>query len=466
VFNISVGLIGDRSTKTGTLASREIAIGRDPSNDLVLDSGSVSRTHCRLVAIEGAAIVLDEGSKNGTWLNGKPVAHPAVLRFEDELVIGPYSLRVQSLVGRGTAGAQQELGVRPHPLPSDEPTAISHENTVLARGLSTLEERRQALRWLMREPATNPRVDEVLRAALSDSDLEVRMTAVLAAAKLRAREVLPALQSSDMPTLLQEVDEPRERRFLEQLWQGVIRYLQERRNPADSLPGRDPLRPLWKLLAGELEVSDPASLMLHALTTPLEPVRKPARLPPGVVEKAGRYSLERSGLPLRWVAPVEHWLGASPARRERSAGFFVAQVPVDRPLAKWVGNPLPIRVVPDHEQVWLGSFKEAERMCAELSKIESASIRLPTADEWEMAARGSDGRRYPWGNLPQEDWEECASPWGVEYLVGDVPEWTFEPESGTQLLRGGVEARTWVRHPVYEGEEEFAAALRPIIPGA
>jgi hypothetical protein len=463
VFTITVGLIGDRSTKTGTLASREIAIGRDPSNDLVLDSGSVSRTHCRLVAIEGAAIVLDEGSKNGTWLNGKPVAHPAVLRFEDELVIGPYTLRVQSLVGRGTAGAQ-EFGVKPHPLPANE-SGPAEENTVLARGLSSLEHRRQALRWLMREPASSPRVDEMLRAALRDPDLEVRMTAILAAARLRAREVLPALQSSDMSNLLQEVDEPRERRFLEQLWHGVIRYLQERRNPGDSVPGRDPLRPLWRLLAGELEVADPASLLLHALTTPLEHADRPARLPPGVVELEGRYYLERSGLPLRWVAPVEHWLGASPARRVRSTGFFVAQVPVDRPMAKWVGNPLPIRVVPDHEQVWLGSFKEAERLCAELSKLENATLRLPTADEWEMAARGTDGRRYPWGNLPQEDWEECASPWGVEYLVGDVPEWTFEPENGTQLLRGGVEARTWVRHPVYEGEEEFAAALRPIVPG-
>ncbi|WNG40712.1 FHA domain-containing protein [Archangium violaceum] len=464
MFNITVGLIGERTTKTGTLASREIAIGRDPTNDLVLDSGSVSRTHCRLVAIEGAAIVLDEGSKNGTWLNGKPVAHPAVLKFEDELVIGPYTLRVQSLVGKGTTGAQA-LGVWPHPLPSAPESGSTEENTVLARGLSSLEERRQALRWLMREPGSNPRIDEVLRAALRDSDLEVRMTAVLATAKLRAREVLPALQSSDMPTLLQEVDEPRERRFLEQLWQGVIRYLQERRYPGDSVPGRDPLKPLWRLLAGELEVTDAASMLLHSLTTPLEPAERPTRLPPGVVEQEGRFYLQRSGLPLRWVAPVKHWLGANPARQASSPGFFVAQVPVDRPLAKWVGNPLPTRVVLDHEQVWLGSYKEAERLCAEFSHIEEAHIRLPTADEWEMAARGTDGRRYPWGNLPQQDWEECASPWGVEYLVGDVPEWTFEPESGTQLLRGGVEARTWVRHPVYEGEEEFAAALRPIIPG-
>ena len=107
MFNITVGLIGESNMTTGILSAREIAIGRDPTNDLVLDSGSVSRTHCRLVAIEGAAIVLDEGSKNGTWLNGRPVAHPAVLKSEDELVIGPYVLRVQSLIGRGltaTAG--------------------------------------------------------------------------------------------------------------------------------------------------------------------------------------------------------------------------------------------------------------------------------------------------------------------------------------------------------------------------
>lgn len=463
MFNITVGLIGESNMTTGTLSAREIAIGRDPTNDLVLDSGSVSRTHCRLVAIEGAAIVLDEGSKNGTWLNGRPVAHPAVLKFEDELVIGPYVLRVQSLIGRGLA-AVQELGVRPYPGPSHE-TGESRENTVVSRGLSTLEERRQALRWLMREPEADPRFDDVLRAALKDSDLEVRMTAVLAAARLRARDVLPALQSSDLPSLLQEVDDPRERRFHEQLWQGVIRYLQERRHPGDSLPGRDPLRPLWSLLAGELEVTDPASLLLHSLTTPLAMGKMPRQLPQGVIQKDGRFYLERSGLPLRWIAPVEHLLGANPVRQVTSPGFFVAQVPVDRPLAKWVSNPLPTRVVLDHEQVWLGSFKEAERLCEELSRLENTHIRLPSADEWEMAARGTDGRRYPWGNLPQEDWEECASPWGVEYLVGDVPEWTLEPETGTQLLRGGVEARTWVRHPVYPGEEEFAAALRPIIPG-
>ncbi|HEX8535849.1 MAG TPA: FHA domain-containing protein, partial [Cystobacter sp.] len=177
VFNITVGFVGENSTQTGILKRREIAIGRDPANDLVLDNGSVSRTHCRLVAIEGATIVLDENSKNGTWLNGKPVDHPSVLKFEDELVIGPYSLRVQSLVGQGIT---QELpgGVVLNPRPG-QTSSSSRGQTALLRGLSSLETRRQELRWLMREPAAHPRVDGLLRAALRDADLEVRLTGAL-----------------------------------------------------------------------------------------------------------------------------------------------------------------------------------------------------------------------------------------------------------------------------------------------
>jgi formylglycine-generating enzyme required for sulfatase activity len=114
--------------------------------------------------------------------------------------------------------------------------------------------------------------------------------------------------------------------------------------------------------------------------------------------------------------------------------------------------------------VWLGTFEQAERLCEALSRVENVPLRLPTADEWEMAARGPDGRRFPWGNLPQEGGEQYPSPWGVENLVGDVPEWTFEPETATQLLRGGVEFRTWVRHIVEPCEEELIAALRPVIP--
>jgi pSer/pThr/pTyr-binding forkhead associated (FHA) protein len=62
-------------------------IGRGLSADVHLDDASVSRRHARIVERNGRAVILDDRSLNGTWVNGQRV-EAAILSDGDEILLG------------------------------------------------------------------------------------------------------------------------------------------------------------------------------------------------------------------------------------------------------------------------------------------------------------------------------------------------------------------------------------------
>jgi len=131
------------------------------------------------------------------------------------------------------------------------------------------------------------------------------------------------------------------------------------------------------------------------------------------------------------------------------------------PPVHWEAARCP-RGIANHPVVFV-SWHDAQAYCAWLSARRGIAYRLPGADEWERAARGTDGRAYPWGaafDTARANAHECGlrgttpvgafadgiSPCGALDTAGNVWEWT-DPggERGPAPLRGG----SWMQYGLF-----------------
>ena len=148
-------------------------------------------------------------------------------------------------------------------------------------------------------------------------------------------------------------------------------------------------------------------------------------------------------------------IGRYEVTMEEFAAFVTANP--DHPIDPQLVPLLKDEGLRRHPVVYVNE-SDANAYFAWLSKVTGRKFRLPTEEEWEKAARGTDGRIFPWGNdpdnsrftssinapasgtTPVDAHPNSASPYGVEDMLGNVWELTsspWKPGSKSNVYRGG-----------------------------
>jgi formylglycine-generating enzyme required for sulfatase activity len=176
-------------------------------------------------------------------------------------------------------------------------------------------------------------------------------------------------------------------------------------------------------LAGEDMVAVPAGTLLMGRDHGPQDERPAHRL------SLPAYSIDRYPVTNEGYAQFLNVNGPYNARKERLYDHDDPDARIHRVGDRWSADKGHERH-PAVEVTWAG----ARDFCAWRGK------RLPTEAEWEKAARGADGRRYPWGNqapdptrakfsgrfnetAPVDAFAAGASPYGALGMAGNAWEW-------------------------------------------
>lgn len=93
-FRKAAVIEGDKKGQTLDL-SEEVIIGRAEKCHLVLEDSYVSQMHARIFSRDGAVMVEDLGSTNGTYVNRRRINSPTELQRGDRLKIGKTVLEMR-----------------------------------------------------------------------------------------------------------------------------------------------------------------------------------------------------------------------------------------------------------------------------------------------------------------------------------------------------------------------------------
>lgn len=165
-------------------------------------------------------------------------------------------------------------------------------------------------------------------------------------------------------------------------------------------------------------------------------------------------------LELVWVPASEFLMGSDPAKdrlavkneqpqhRVHVSEFYIGKYPITNTQYSVYAKENKIEfMVPsgkDSHPVVKITWSQAIRFCEWLSHVTERRLRLPTEAEWEKAARGTDGRIYPWGN----GWDSARVNGGLSRWVRPITQTTtlvgkYSPDGDSLYGASDMAGNVW-----------------------
>jgi len=308
-------------------------------------------------------------------------------------------------------------------------TVVETRSTKLLQS-SNVTDRRRAVTALAQ--MKNERIAEPLIRAAGDDDAEVAQLAIRALGDLGKAiwpQILAAAQNRE-------------------LWKGMVRYVMAYPDP--TLCARVPMRALEELL-GFPVMWVPAGPFLMGSDKTRDPQA---------------YDNE---LPQHEVTLPDYWIAKMPVTVAQFREFAAEYRWTDQRSLQGPGDHPTVRM----------TWHDALAYCRWLRGKTGLPVTLPSEAEWEKAARGTDGRLYPWGDEPPDN-SRCNfadnergktpvgrysprgdSPYGCVDMAGNVMELTrshwkdypYQTNNGREDLTAGDDVRRAIRGGTFQSSD-------------
>ena len=185
---------------------------------------------------------------------------------------------------------------------------------------------------------------------------------------------------------------------------------------------------------------------------PVEPELVPIPAGPFLMGSTAGKDNER---PQHTVALSAYWIGKYPVTNAQYQVFVRNARAL--PPSHWDGTTYP-EGQGDHPVVFV-SWEQATAYCQWLSQETGKAYGLPTEAQWEKAARGDDGRTYPWGDA----WDAARLNSFEAGRGGTSPVGQFSPEGDSPYGCADMAGNVWEWCADWFDEAEYARRANRVV---